>query len=61
MINSARGLSPRSLATEPRVKVSVAVPDGRGEKIVTDKYVKNNSPCGELVKSAAVDLWVSRF
>ncbi len=40
---------------EDKLKVSVAVPDGRGEKIVTDKYVKNNSPCGELVKSAAVD------
>jgi uncharacterized protein len=40
---------------EDKLKVSVAVPDGRGEKVVTDKYVKNNSPCGELVKSAAVD------
>lgn len=40
---------------EDKLKVSVAVPDGRGEKIVTDKYVKNDSPCGELVKAAAVD------
>ncbi len=40
---------------EDKLKVSVAVPDGRGEKIVTDKYVRNSSPCGELVKSAAVD------
>ncbi len=40
---------------EDKLKVSVAVPDGRGEKIVADKYVKNDSPCGELVKAAAVD------
>lgn len=40
---------------EDKLKVSVAVPDGRGEKIVADKYVKNGSPCGELVKAAAVD------
>ncbi|MBD5145783.1 MAG: RNA-binding transcriptional accessory protein [Ruminococcus sp.] len=40
---------------EDKLKVGIIVPDGRGEKCVTDKYVKNDSPCGELVKAAAVD------
>ncbi|MDE7303469.1 MAG: RNA-binding transcriptional accessory protein [Oscillospiraceae bacterium] len=40
---------------EDKLKVGIVVPDGRGEKCVTDKYVKNDSPCGELVKAAAVD------
>lgn len=40
---------------EDKLKVGIAVPDGKGEKCVTDKYVKNDSPCGELVKAAAVD------
>ncbi|MCM1023775.1 MAG: RNA-binding transcriptional accessory protein [Prevotella sp.] len=40
---------------EDKLKVGVAMPEGRGEKCVTDKYVKNSSPCGELVKAAAVD------
>lgn len=40
---------------EDKLKVSITVPDGKGEKCVTDKYVKNDSPCGELVKAAAVD------
>lgn len=40
---------------EDKLKVGINVPDGRGEKCVTDKYVKNDSPCGELVKAAAVD------
>ena len=40
---------------EDKLKVGIVVPDGRGEKCVTDKYVRNDSPCGELVKAAAVD------
>lgn len=40
---------------EDKLKVGIAVPDGRGEKCVTDKYVRNDSLCGELVKAAAVD------
>lgn len=40
---------------EDKLKVSVVIPEGRGEKIVTDKYVKNSAPCGELVKTAAED------
>lgn len=40
---------------EDKLKVGITVPDGKGEKCVTDKYVKNDSPCGELVKAAAVD------
>lgn len=40
---------------EDKLKVGINVSDGRGEKCVTDKYVKNDSPCGELVKAAAVD------
>ncbi len=40
---------------EDKLKAAVVIPEGRGEKIVTDKYVKNSSPCGELVKTAAED------
>lgn len=40
---------------EDKLKVSIVIPDGRGEKIVADKFVKNSSPCGELVKTAAED------
>ncbi len=40
---------------EDKLKVSIVIPEGRGEKIVTDKYVKNSSPCGELVMTAACD------
>jgi uncharacterized protein len=40
---------------EEKLKVSVELPDEIGEKAVTDKYVKNTSPCGELVKTAACD------
>ena len=43
---------------EDKLKVSITVPEGRGEKIVTDKYVKNSSPCGELVKTAAEDSFI---
>ena len=40
---------------EDKLKVSIAVPDESGVKTVTDKYVKNSSPCGELVKLACED------
>lgn len=37
---------------EDKLKVSIVVPDESGVKTVTDKYVKNSSLCGELVKLA---------
>lgn len=40
---------------EDKLKVSIVVPDESGIKTVTDKYVKNSSPCGELVKLACED------
>lgn len=40
---------------EGKLKVSVTVPDGEGERLVTGKYAKNNSDSGELVKTAAED------
>lgn len=40
---------------EDKLKVSVVIPEGYGEKTVTEKYVKNSSPCGELVGTAAED------
>ncbi len=40
---------------EGKLKVSVTIPDGEGERLVTGKYAKNNSDSGELVKTAAED------
>ncbi len=40
---------------EDKLKVSVVIPDGKGEKMAADKYVKNSAPCSELVKAAAED------
>ncbi|MGN0586703.1 MAG: Tex-like N-terminal domain-containing protein, partial [Oscillospiraceae bacterium] len=40
---------------EDKLKVTVTVPDESGVKLVTDKYVKNTSPCGELVRLACED------
>ncbi len=40
---------------EEKLKAGIDIPDGSGEKLITDKYVKNPSPCGELVKAAAED------
>ena len=40
---------------EGKLKVSVTIPDGEGERLVTGKYAKNNSDSGELVKAAAED------
>lgn len=40
---------------EDKLKVSIVVPDESGVKTVTDKYVKNSSLCGELVKLACED------
>ncbi|MBP3792416.1 MAG: RNA-binding transcriptional accessory protein [Ruminococcus sp.] len=40
---------------EGALKVSVDVPQGAGERAVTSRYVKNQSPCGKLVEAACVD------
>ncbi|MBE6838950.1 MAG: RNA-binding transcriptional accessory protein [Ruminococcus sp.] len=40
---------------EDFLRVTVSVPDGEAEKTVCDKYVKNESECGALVKLAAED------
>ncbi|MBQ8725445.1 MAG: RNA-binding transcriptional accessory protein, partial [Oscillospiraceae bacterium] len=40
---------------EGALKVTVALPDGRGEALMIRKFVKNESPCGQLVKAAAED------
>lgn len=40
---------------EGALKVSVLLPEGKGEAVVIRKFTKNNSPCGELVKVAAED------
>lgn len=40
---------------EDKLKVSIEIPEGSGESIITEKYVKNNSECGKLVKAAAED------
>lgn len=40
---------------EGALKVSVLLPEGKGEAVVIRKFTKNNSPCGELVKAAAED------
>ncbi len=40
---------------EEKLKAGIDIVDGSGEKLITDKYVKNSSPCGELVKAAAED------
>ena len=40
---------------ENYLKVSIVMPEGLGEQIVTRTYVKNSSPCGQLVESCAVE------
>ncbi len=40
---------------EGALKVNVSLPEGKGEAIMIRRFVKNGSPCGELVKSAAED------
>lgn len=40
---------------EGALKVTVALPGGRGEALMIRKFVKNESPCGQLVKAAAED------
>ena len=40
---------------EDKLKAGIEIPEGSGESIITDKYVKNSSPCGELVKAAGED------
>ena len=40
---------------ENALKVSVVLPEGRGQAIVVQKFVRNQSPCGLLVQEAAED------
>ena len=40
---------------EGALKVSVDVPEGAGERAVTSRFVKNETPCGKLVEAACVD------
>lgn len=40
---------------EGALKVTVALPESRGEAVMIRKFVKNESPCGQLVKTAAED------
>lgn len=40
---------------ENALKVSAVLPEGRGPAIVVRKFVKNQSPCGVLVQTAAED------
>ena len=37
------------------LKVSLALPEGAGERAVNARYVQNTSPCGEIVKAACED------
>lgn len=39
------------------LKVSVNVKDGDGNKLIAAKYLKNESPCGEIVKAACEDAY----
>lgn len=40
---------------EEKLKAGIVIEEGSGEKLITDKYVKNSSPCGEMVRTAAED------
>lgn len=40
---------------EGALKVSVNVPEGAGERACISRFVKNSSPCGQLVQSACED------
>ncbi len=40
---------------EGALKVTIALPEGRGEALMVRRFVKNESPCGQLVKTAAED------
>lgn len=37
------------------LKINISLPDGKGEVVMIRKFVKNDSPCGMLVKAAAED------
>ena len=39
------------------LKVTIGMPEGLGENIVTKTYVKNASPCGQLVEAAALEAY----
>ncbi|MDE6591677.1 MAG: RNA-binding transcriptional accessory protein, partial [Oscillospiraceae bacterium] len=40
---------------EERLKVSVILPEGEGERLTVNAFMKNNSECGKLVESACLD------
>lgn len=40
---------------EDKLRVGIVMPEGIGENFTAEKYVKNNSACGNIVKSAAED------
>ena len=42
---------------EGYLKVSLTMPEGLGEQIVTKTYVKNQSPAGQLVEAAAIEAY----
>lgn len=39
------------------LKVSLTMPEGLGEQLVTKTYVKNDSPAGQIVEAAAVEAY----
>lgn len=40
---------------EGALKVSISLPEGKGEAVIVRKFTKNDSPCGQIVKAAAED------
>ena len=40
---------------EGALKINISLPDGKGEAVMIRKFVRNDSPCGLLVKAAAED------
>ncbi|MGN0642118.1 MAG: Tex family protein [Huintestinicola sp.] len=40
---------------EDKLKVTVSMPEGQAENMITSEYVKNSGECGEYVKAAALD------
>ena len=42
---------------EGALRVSISLPEGRGEAVVVRKFVKNEGACGQLIKAAAEDAY----
>ncbi|MGN0630259.1 MAG: Tex-like N-terminal domain-containing protein, partial [Ruminococcus sp.] len=40
---------------EGALKVSISLPEGKGEAVIVRKFTKNDSPSGQIVKAAAED------